>query len=181
MPFDLAYCAGVFSIFPYYKTLYNNADLQIAFGRTREVRKLAEVQSVALFSSIYTRATNMAPVKDGEPTPAGQLAGVVAAVFDYDIPNANPKRSTGGFVMPQCAEIVDNCGTGGDTIPTFHVSSSAALLAATNGVTVAKRGSPGNARRSGSSDFMDSIGIPTWNKTTPERIERAIDEAKLLL
>lgn len=180
LPYELAYVVGIYAISPFYDQLYNNPVLENVFGYTNndDARKKAIIQSVVLLSTIYTRATNTSkPKNDSDASPADQLAGIVSAVFEYDVPNASPGRKYGGFLNPNSSIISDNCGTGGDTINTYHVSTAAALIAAAHGAKVAKHGSPGNARRSGSSDFVSYLGIPTWNKVELDDIEHMIDKA----
>ncbi len=168
LPFDLAYAAGIFAIFPYYQSLYNDASLKIAFGSSEKSQERVCIQSVVLLSSIYSKETNN---KEGADA---QLAGISAAIFDYDIQNA---RDGSGFLNPETLNICDNCGTGGDTLNTFHISSSAALIAAAAGAVIAKHGSPGNARRSGSSDFVKSLGMPVGDDISPKNLEKLIDIA----
>lgn len=167
--FDVGYCTGVFIVYPYYRQLCSNPSLTLAFNGDlplEEALQTAKVQGIAVLSSIYNKAMNEA---EGA---SEQLAGIVAGVMDYDIKNAPY-----GFLKPKSNNISDNCGTGGDTINTFHISTSAGFVAAAAGVKVAKHGSPGNARRSGSSDFITYLGIDTESKSTPQKIEEAIDFA----
>jgi anthranilate phosphoribosyltransferase len=75
------------------------------------------------------------------------------------------------------AECIDTCGTGGDGISTFNVSTTAAIIAAAAGATVAKHGNRSATRASGSTEVLGYLGIDVEADVTT--VERCLREVRI--
>jgi anthranilate phosphoribosyltransferase len=64
-------------------------------------------------------------------------------------------------------QILDVCGTGGDRLNTFNISTTVALIMASAGVNVAKHGNRAVTSQAGSADVLEALGIKI--DLTPEQ------------
>ncbi len=55
--------------------------------------------------------------------------------------------------------LVDVCGTGGDIFKTFNVSTTAGIIAASCGVTIAKHGNRNITSKCGGADILEALGV----------------------
>ena len=55
--------------------------------------------------------------------------------------------------------LIDNCGTGGDKVNTFNISTASSIVASAAGCKIAKHGNRSSSGKSGSSDFLEAIGL----------------------
>ena len=69
--------------------------------------------------------------------------------------------------------LVDTCGTGGDGIQTFNVSTLSALVAASAGVKVAKHGGRSVSSKCGSADVLEALGVNV--NLTPEKVASLVN------
>ena len=71
-------------------------------------------------------------------------------------------------------EILDVCGTGGDRLNTFNISTTVAIVCASAGVTVAKHGNRAITSQAGSADVLEALGIRI--DLTPEEAASSLRE-----
>lgn len=95
-------------------------------------------------------------------TPA-ELAGAAEAVLEVCKPFQRPQQT-----------VVDSCGTGGDGSNTMNISTTAALVAASMGVCVAKHGNRSVSSRSGSADVLETLQLRT--NLDPRDAARQLDD-----
>jgi anthranilate phosphoribosyltransferase len=70
--------------------------------------------------------------------------------------------------------LVDTCGTGGDGIQTFNVSTLSAIVAASAGVKVAKHGGRSVSSKCGSADVLEALGVNV--NLTPEKVAALVND-----
>jgi anthranilate phosphoribosyltransferase len=77
-------------------------------------------------------------------------------------------------VIQDKTHLVDTCGTGGDGIKTFNVSTLSAIVAASAGVKVAKHGGRSVSSKCGSADVLEALGVNV--NLTADKVASLVNE-----
>jgi anthranilate phosphoribosyltransferase len=118
-------------------------------------------------------------VMDGDASES-QIAGLLIALrmkgesVAEIVGAARAMRMHAIAVAPRRTDLVDTCGTGGDGLRTFNVSTAAGLVAAGAGAGVAKHGNRAVSSASGSADVLEALGVRV--DLPAERVAECIDE-----
>ncbi|AII58899.1 MAG: anthranilate phosphoribosyltransferase [Dehalococcoides mccartyi] len=100
----------------------------------------------------------------GETAP--EIAGVWEAIYEQDTVRVKPLVNK---------PLVDNCGTGMDSLKTFNISTAASIVAAAGGVVLAKHGARALSGSLGTIDMLESLGVDV--ETDVETVRLSIETA----
>lgn len=123
-------------------------------------------------------AQAMTTIMEGTATPA-QIGALLAALrvkgeTTEEITGfARVMRERSLRVHTRRQPLLDTCGTGGDTVKTFNISTATAFVAAAAGIAVAKHGNRSVTSKCGSADVLESLGVRL--DLLPEAVGQCID------
>jgi anthranilate phosphoribosyltransferase len=124
-------------------------------------------------------AEMMSEIFDGKTTDA-QVGAMMAALatkgetVEELAGAARAMRKKAHRIQAAAMPVVDTCGTGGDGLKTFNISTTTAFVVAGCGVIVAKHGNRSVSSACGSADVLETLGIIL--DTDPEVVEEAVQE-----
>ncbi len=87
---------------------------------------------------------------------------------------ARAMRTKAVRVQTLARNVIDTCGTGGDALGSFNISTTTAFVIAGAGITVAKHGNRSVTSKCGSADVLEELGVNL--SVDPEIVEEAINE-----
>lgn len=116
---------------------------------------LSEQHSAAFFAAVA--AGQIDPIVLAGVLTALKLRGETAA----EIAGAAKafRAAATALPLPEDLAVIDCCGTGGDGSNTINISTTAAIVAAACGLTVAKHGNRSVSSQSGSADLLEQLGV----------------------
>ena len=122
-------------------TELNDAQLEFAAGQLLDENEDISIKTQFLKSL----------AKKGE-TPS-EIAGFVKNFLKHAV---DPKFSSDDCQGP----TIDVCGTGGDKLDLFNISTASVFVLAAGGASVVKHGNRGITSKSGGADVLEELGVP---------------------
>ena len=144
-------------------------DMQTAIRAVTERRDLSGADMREVMRRIMT----------GEATPA-QIGGFLVGLrmkgetVEEIAAAVEVMRELATRIHVSGSHLVDTCGTGGDGVHTFNISTAAAFVVAAAGGKVAKHGNRSVSSKSGSADVLEAAGVSL--DLTPEQVARCVNE-----
>jgi anthranilate phosphoribosyltransferase len=121
----------------------------------------------------------MEEILSGDATPS-QIAGFVIGLrikgetAEEIAGLALTARANATPLQVGAKDLLDTCGTGGDALGTFNISTLSAIVATACGARVAKHGNRAASSLCGSADVLEALGVKI--DLAPDGVARCIEE-----
>jgi len=144
-------------------------EIKSALQAVTEKRNLSSAEMSEVMRNIMT----------GKATPA-QIGGFLIGLrmkgetVEEIAAAAHIMRELATSVSVSSPHLVDTCGTGGDGLKTFNISTTSAFIVAAAGGKVAKHGNRSVSSKSGSADVLEALGVQL--NITPAQVAQCINE-----
>lgn len=129
--------------------------------------------------SIETMRAAVGAIMDGRSTEV-EIAALLTALRCHGesvaelVGAAQAMRERASLIPCRTENLLDTCGTGGDALHTFNISTAAALVAAAAGQPVAKHGNRSVSSSSGSADVLEALGVNL--QLSPAQVADCVDQ-----
>ena len=104
----------------------------------------------------------------------GETANEITEFVSYFLSQSKPVDLSDSLTG---VASLDVCGTGGDNLDLFNVSTTSMFVMAAGGAKIVKHGNRGVTSLSGSSDVLSQLGIPLT--VSEDILKRCLDEANV--
>ncbi len=139
------------------------------------IAKLIQGENLTFEEAYFT----MHQIMSGEAEPV-QIAGFLVGLrmkgeTVHEIAGCAKAMIEKAVKVDYCHEnLTDTCGTGGDSVGTFNISTASAIVASAAGVKVAKHGNRAVSSKCGSADVLKELGVNI--ELNPEQAKICLEE-----
>ncbi len=145
-----------------------------------EARKLLEKLMNAKDLTHEESTWMMTQFMEGSMTPSQMAAMLIALRIKKETVTeisacASVMRDKATKIPVSDLNLLDTCGTGGDSSGSINISTTVALLLAGGGYKVAKHGNRSMTSKSGSADLLEALGVKL--DLSPEQVSNCISNA----
>jgi anthranilate phosphoribosyltransferase len=129
--------------------------------------------------SFKEAASVMEEIMEGKATPSQIASFITALRMKGETPEeiagmARKMKEKARTISSGKKGVLDTCGTGGDGVKTFNISTVTAFVVAGAGVPVAKHGNRAVSSQCGSADVLESLGMKI--DFPPEKAQVCLNE-----
>lgn len=141
------------------------ARIQAGHELTEEEIRAAVAHLVAPEAAEDAKAAFLKSLRERGETGA-EIAGFARALLEHAVPTGIDASALPG-------PIIDVCGTGGDRMELFNVSTTSMFVIAAGGGVVVKHGNRAITSRCGGADVLEELGVAI--DLPPERLRRTVE------